>query len=279
MIRKMESQDIPRVAEIHADNIKTVFHNCPSVREEAGEIMSLWQAQAAREMKKFLKGILSIGKIDIKGSLLSPDSIDLYSDVDMEIYLLEGAALDVEGLVNALSERFDDIFGYETHSHDNQDVLRICFESGKRFDLTFIYQNKKELRITNKSFLENIDSIINRFWFISSMVLTKLGRKDYLVAAHLALELCQLIIVIQMLIRDHEKNTNIHRFGDEEDVQILRSLVHSKNKDGLTERNTETDILGILFQASAVMDEMSLQLSLEYTAKSNGLRTMMNLFS
>ena len=131
-------------------------------------------------------------------------------------------------LIKILSKQFGMVFGYEIHNNTNNDVLRVCFESGYRFDLTIIYPAYKESQIGNISFINKADSIIKKFWFMAFMVLVKLGRKDYLVAAHLVLELCQLNIVIQMLIRDNIKNTDIHRFGNAEDVPILHSLIQLK---------------------------------------------------
>ena len=241
------------------------------------KIMSLCQVQAAKEMEDFLKEIFIIEKIAIKGSTLNPDSIDLYSDVDMEIHLLESTALDSKCLIKALSEQFCGVFGYEVYSYDNRDIFRICFDSGMRYDLTFIYQHTKKLYASDKSFSENVDGIINQFWFVASMVLIKLGRRDYLIASHLALELCQLIIVIQMLIRDNEKNTNIHKFGDAEDVPILHSLVRLKNSFGSAEGDTVADISSILSQASEYMDEIATNLNLGYRKKSEVLKTMRHM--
>ena len=111
------------------------------------------------------------------------------------------------------------------------------------------------------------------------MVLSKLGRKDYLIAAHLALELCQLVIVTQMMMRDNKKNTNIHRFGDEEDVPVLRSLLHLKGSADLTDGSAATDILSALFLAAEYMDKVSVELGLGYVVKSDRLREMERLFS
>jgi len=108
--------------------------------------------------------------------------------------------------------------------------------------------------VTDASFLEKIENTVNSFWFASSMVLIKLGRSDYLIAAHLVLELCQIVIVMQMFVRDEEKKTNIHRFGDCEDVPILHSIPLLKSRDN---KSTQDGILNILFYAAKHMDKIS----------------------
>jgi len=141
----------------------------------------------------------------------------------------------------------------------------VCFENGWRFDLSFHYPSSKILQIKDSSFLEKINSIVNQFWFMAVMVLVKLGRKDYLIAAHLVLELCQLIVVIQMMERDNAKGTNMHRFGDGEDVPVLQALFQS---DG----STEDIILAILFEAAKHMDEIAATVDRGYTKRTNKLR-------
>ena len=236
--------------------------------------MGPWQVQAAAEMKDLLNKTLDVRKIDLKGSLLNPDLLDLFSDVDMEIHLHENPTLDITHLVKELSEHYHRILGYETHSQNNQDVLRLCFENGQRFDLVFIYEGTKKPLAADNLFEANIDSIANQFWFTASTVLTKLRRKDYLVAAHLALELCQLVVVIQMLIRDKEKSTNIHRFGDAEVVPVLNSLIRLNDGADSSECSTPKDILDVLYLAADYMDKVSEQLGLGCLAKGELLRAM-----
>ena len=229
----------------------------------------MWQIRAAQDMKKFLSQFMNAEKIVLKGSVLDSNLLDIYSDVDMEIHLPESAELDITMLIAELCQQFNPIFGYEAHCHDDCAVLRICFENGQRFDLTIFCGSVKKIDIN--SFADGIDVMVNQFWFTASMVLTKLGRKDYLIASHLALGLCQTVIVIQMMLRDNEKCTNIHRFGGAEDVPVLESLV-------LGEGGTKEKILSLLFHAAKRMDEICIQLDLGYAAKSDVLENLRKLF-
>ena len=232
--------------------------------------MSLWQIDAANEMKEFLGGIIDADKIGLTGSILEPASLDVFSDVDIEIHLPVNVAVDIKWLLRALAERFCAIFGYEFHSSSDGYTLRICFENGWRFDLSFITPELGESRSGDDSFEDRVDAVINRFWFLSSMVLVKLGRNDYLIAAHLVLELCQLIIHVQMLMRDEAMKTDMHRFGDREDVPILHSIAEVKESD------IYSKILHVLFQAAENMDKMSATLDLGYRDRTLKLRGFVN---
>jgi hypothetical protein len=227
--------------------------------------MNLWQTAAADKMAGFMKDILPISEVSFCGSVLEPNSLDIFSDVDMKIRLMDNAERNIMSIVETLSERFCNIFGYEIHTHNDNDVLRVCFENGWRFDLTFIYPNPKEPPKAGISFLDNVDRTVNAFWFLSSMVLVKLGRKDFLIAAHLALELCQLNIVIQMLIRDEEKKADFHRFGDGEVVPVLRSLMPQEDKN---------EVLSILFSAAEHMDKISATVYPKYVNRSDTLKAL-----
>ncbi|MCL2198720.1 MAG: hypothetical protein FWB80_07340 [Defluviitaleaceae bacterium] len=210
-----------------------------------------WQPKAKDTLEKILSKFSEIKKIEAKGSLLDENMLDFYSDVDLEIYLYSNAVFDLKKFVSELSEQFGMVFGYEIHRHRDNDTLRICLQNGWRFDLSFIYPGEKEVSPEDDSFESKIDGIVNSFWFLSSMVLAKLGRGDYLVASHLALEMCQLTIIMQMLIRDRAKNTSIHRFGDRENVPVLHSLAQilGQNDEGL--------IRDMLLHAAECMDNIA----------------------
>jgi hypothetical protein len=239
--------------------------------------MDLWQGTAAKEMTTFLTNILDAEKIECAGSLLDTSSLDLYSDVDMDITLQKEAAFCMKELTDKLSKQYN-IFGYETYSHNDKDVLRVCFENGWRFDLSFYYTKTKEAPPKHDAFEDSSRITVNQFWFMAVMVLVKLGRKDFLVASHLALELCQLTIVFQMLVRDDRKKTNIHRFGDSEDVPILHSLFDSKNPAEWKNGDMASKIQYVLFQAAEQMDVLSEEQNLEYTRRSGILKALQQKF-
>ncbi|MCL2202532.1 MAG: hypothetical protein FWB88_01135 [Defluviitaleaceae bacterium] len=233
----------------------------------------MWQKDAADKMSSLLSELLKIDKIIIGGSLNNPAELDKYSDVDMEVLLSDNAPINIKTVLSAISKNFTTIFGYEIISHSRKDAIRICCENGMRFDLIFRYPTDKKPKKEDDSFASKIDAVVNQFWFFASMILLKLGRKDNLIAAHLAFELCQLIIVIQMLQRDDAKGTNIHRFGDGEQVAVLHHSPKGFHHPILTCK-TANEILSVLFSAAAHMDEILDTLNLGYDEKSDALNKM-----
>ena len=232
--------------------------------------MDIWQIIAADEMGLFLRSSLPIEKISLKGSILDQNSLDVFSDVDFEVYLQHGSGFDMNSVISILSKHFS-IFGYETHNNADNDLLRICLENGWRFDISFFYTKNKGSLLEETSFIGKINKIINQFWFMSSMVLVKLGRGDYLISSHLALELCQLVIVVQMLIRDDNKKTTAHRFGDKEYIPIFTQLLNSDNNNDIPK-----GILNVLYLAAGHMDKVSVRLNLGYPSRSAVLHNIQN---
>ena len=239
--------------------------------------MSKWQIVAMEEVTAFLNRVLPIEKIDIYGSVLDVEQLDVFSDVDMSVFLEKGFDFQMQDFIRTLSGEYD-IFGYQMISHDTHDLLRVCFDTGWRFDISFFY-SKEKVELLAESFEDKVEAIVNEFWYTTSLVLAKIGRGDYLVAAHLALELCQMTIVIQMLIRDYEKGTNVHRFGDKENVPILASLFDLMSQSAYAKDDVVEQIRVILLWAAAQMAEMSAQLKVSSISQSSRLNEIMELFS
>jgi len=240
--------------------------------------MDVWQLEAQKKMIDFLIGFSEIERIEAKGSTLDPCLLDALSDVDLEIYLSNDPLFNIKEAVEIMPRYFGDVFGYEIQSDNNCDLLRICFENGWRFDLSFINPEAIESQISENTFSDNIESIMNRFWFMASMVAVKLGRKDHLIAAHLALELCQMNIAIQMLVRDNAKGSDIHRFGGGEDVPILHSWTKLNGSNKLRENTSKDNILHILLQAAKQMDTTFASLDTLYKSRTKILVNLLDMF-
>ena len=58
--------------------------------------MDLWRNQAANEMMNLLKNFTKIININLIGSMLNQNLLDMYSDVDMKIHLSDNAAIDIK---------------------------------------------------------------------------------------------------------------------------------------------------------------------------------------
>jgi len=229
--------------------------------------MDKWQINAAKKMTDFLQDVFKVEKVEVYGSVLDWELLDVFSDVDMNVFLQKDVEFNSQEFINVASEKFG-ILGYQVHKHEGRDLFRLCFENGWRFDISFFYQKVKECPMA-ESFECSVDSLVKDFWFCASMVLTKLGRGDYLIASHLALGLCQQIIVLQMIVRDYKKGTHIHRFGDKENVPVFDGLFSAT-----CEGDAKSKILNMLFVAAEQMDKAAMELSERYTCKTHKLKAI-----
>ena len=233
----------------------------------------LWQIDASKKMVNVLNKVLLIDDVVIGGSVESPTELDIYSDVDIKIILLDNVRINIKNVLDAIETEFAPVFGFEVISHSRKDAIRVCLENGMRFDLIIRYPNDKEPMSEDDTFSQKVDSVVNQFWFFASMILIKLGRRDNLIAAHLSLELYQLVIIIQMLVRDHAKDTNIHRFGDSENIPFL----HTQNCISASYSlncNTADKILSMLFSVANEMENELARLNLSSSKKNDTLKSM-----
>ena len=240
--------------------------------------MKKWQLDAYKKMKQYIQEHISGAHIKKIGSILEPDELDIYSDVDLHIHLPYEAHFNAESFIKKLNEQFHPVLGYEIHNNDKQSVLRICLNNGNRYDLTFNHEAANTQKPPNETFALKVNRTVNQFWFMASQVLVKLGRGDYLIAAHLALELCQLIIVVQMLDRDDLKGTNIHRFGDRENVPILHRLLMLEYSDLSSGENIVDEILRILFASAQEMDDIASRFDASYFQRTVVLGSLHSLY-
>jgi len=232
--------------------------------------MELQQLKATDKLLKLIRKSFPNSKAYFTGSVLKPDLMDAFSDVDITVDVSDDEVTGVDVIMPKLIETFGNVFGYQIINNATDDVLRICFDTGIRFDITFVYSSARVLIKKDCSINENTETNINLYWFLSSLILDKLGRSDNLTASHLVFELCQIIIVIQMLLRDEAKKTNIHKSGDNECVPILTSLL-SANISSTGNDKTKNEILGILFLASKHMDDLAGGLLAGYESKTEKL--------
>lgn len=132
------------------------------------------------------------------------------------------------------------VFAYEKYPGGNIETLRVCLSNFVRFDFVFVKQ----------SYI-SVDSTQYIFDRSNKILFSKLGYLDQLILAHLAFEMAQETIVLQMMIRDIYKGTNVHRFGDCEQIDVISTFLELK-KEGTLE-----NILDIIEQSSITFDRLA----------------------
>lgn len=198
---------------------------------------------------------------------------DMYSDVDIEMKIkLNQSEYDCNTSIYAdCLERLgfaNDVLGISYHSTEGRgEVIRICKANGMRFDLIIAAERTEGIPLLPHTIISEELRRINNFWFVAVQALGKLMRKDYLIASHLAHMLIQEGLVLQMVERDNDKNTNFHRFGYGEDLEYLTII----NQEDISFANTCDDIFNhivrLIYSAVISYDRLCFSLNNSYKSR------------
>lgn len=198
---------------------------------------------------------------------------DRFSDVDIKLTVrLNPAECEREGWLYAdCLERLGftgDILGVHCErTEDRGEVIRICKANGMRYDLvvTPVAAEDAERLPHNDSPRGWME--INDFWFVAVQALGKLMRGDYLISSHLAHELAQRTLVLQMQIRDEEKGTTFHRYGYQEDVEYLKQWGDLHGRCPAAADPVFAHIWELLFAAAASFDRLCARMGGAYAPR------------
>jgi hypothetical protein len=243
-----------------------------------------------QEVKKMLQSLFSLPELDtimIKGEVIpsieDEHAItkafnkcyhDIYSDVDIEMKIklnkdeynrnssIYADCLGRLGLGNA------DVLGISHYcTEERGEVIRLCKTNGMRFDLIITSECTEDILLLPHTILSDELRKINKFWFVAIQALGKLMRKDYLISSHLAHMLIQEGLVLQMIMRDNEKNTNFHRFGYEEELNYLTVMNQEEVSFANTSDDTYNHIARLLYSAVKSYDRLSLSVDKLYKSR------------
>lgn len=247
-----------------------------------------WQKQSLEHMCNILKGLPETSTIILKGSLAMDTKIaDKWSDIDL-LVILENDSLDKYYSSLSWIQQMGKIFAIQKFKSEESATLRICFDDFSRFDIVLA----EKLHIREISFgsrikvlysdIADIEEIIlnqpkndkfqvptktqfeemaNNLWFLAISAVSKIIRGDYLVGSHLALEMAQNCVVLQMMIRDKRKGTTVHRTGDCEYVQII------SNSGYLESLQMPVNILKLIDRSGFEFDRLAKEYSEDYIGK------------
>lgn len=254
----------------------------------------LWQEEALPKLVNILKEKEEVECIILKGSYADDQiTIDKWSDIDLLIFVDDNNIKDLFNNKELLSS-FGNVFALVQVESPTSMVLRICFDTLVRFDLIFmktsylknahdleagLFDRKHKVLYSkvesiNQIILnapksspfspcspEEFNNIADKFWLLAVIAINKLVRGDYLIASHLALEMTQDCIVLQMISRDKEKGTNVHRTGEFEFVEILDKI------KGIMKEDQAIKIIEIIKESCKTYDELATRYSKAYKSR------------
>jgi predicted nucleotidyltransferase len=206
----------------------------------------LWQQSIVSQISRILRDDPEAKAFVLIGSLAQKEvQVDEWSDVDAVVILTE-TALDRYFLSVEWLGSLGRPIGVERHEAGSAKTLRVCLEGLRRIDLTLVPESaladasswehnllaepyvilwsridgleaKMSTLPSAQPFRDISDAEIthraDEFWSKASVAVVKVLRSDLLVAAHLVLDLVRDCLVLQMIRRDREKGTTVHRTG------------------------------------------------------------------
>lgn len=269
--------------------------------------MEIHKEHMYRNLLRMLRCILilpEVTRVSIRNrEILSPDSEDViwdaleasyhdqFSDVDIHIYVKLHPDNCGESLIyyqnpERLGLNREHYLGLLAGNLQDTPVLRFVLKNGMRYDLDFhitedlsapVLPFSRKERIVKQSgrFWPDWDlKKADAFWFIQVQALGKLYRGDYLIADHLANMQINETLVAQMVMRDDQYGTNIHRYGHCEtlDYQIVEGIKKSSNgiiRNCQNQGVTFQAIADKLYAAAVSYDRLVKPLNSEYEPRSN----------
>jgi len=252
-----------------------------------------WQADLLDALSTRLKAEQSVKALVLTGSLADDDVVtDEWSDVDLTAIVADTAVTDLASQRTWLTS-LGTIVGLERHDTPRSVTLRVCFAPDHRVDVSLVSESVfreavaredpaasrahkllwSKIPETDQAIPrlfpkptfdgiseQSISDIVEGFWLKASVAVAKTMRNDLLIALHLALDLERDCLVLQMIRRDRELGTNIHRtggFGND----IVSRFRRSNDCSGPQE------ILGIIDRSARVLDELASDLLPSYTPR------------
>ena len=253
-----------------------------------------WHIQAVEQLGQFFDREPDAKAFVLSGSLAVADvQEDAWSDVDVKIILAD-YAWDHYYTSTAWLSPFGRLIGAEWHENPLAKTLRVCLEGFKRFDLTFIAESAVqngtvwehdlfhssdvvlwsklpglETRIASLPSpveyqdmpQEGVEGMVDAFWFKAAVAITKVVRNDLLIGLHLALDLARDSLVLQMIRRDREKQTTIHRTGDWGNELVARFAWNAQAGSG-------EGILNLVQLSCELFDELASEILPDYNLRS-----------
>lgn len=176
--------------------------------------------------------------IAIYWSRLSND-IDDFSDTDIIV-----VKSNLEHISENNIKSFWEIVAIEKSINKNSKTYRFITDSFERYDITFmtsskwekenikstvIYWDIKSNYTKENSNFKNPELPNNNINFLFFEAIKKLKRWDNLIAVHLIMEIYQEYLVLKMIKRDIKYKTSVHRFWENEQIDLINKIDFNNN--------------------------------------------------
>ncbi len=258
----------------------------------AAQRAETWHASTLNRLTHHLAGDPDVIAVAVYGSVLRPQDLDEWSDIDVLIVLRDGESTRFFPTTDWL-QPLGKVFAKERFAGEYASTTRVCFDDLRKLDLTFTTES--DLRVIDQwphvAFAQGLRVLFSRstdvserlagrfpsapftpptdrvfadmvdgFWFRAMVAVTKVARNDLVIALHLALGLLQDGCVLTMMLRDRAEGTNVHRTGGMSN-EIVASFA------GTAQPPTAEGILELIRASGAIFDRLAARWAQDYQPK------------
>ncbi len=249
----------------------------------------LWHETAIARLSAYFSQDPAVRAVILTGSL-ADDAVqaDFWSDVDLKVVLSDDAVDRYHAATDWLAS-FGRVVGLERYTAPLARTLRVCLADFRRFDFVFIpesalqgaslllyppcrvlwtrlsalaahiapYPVKAEYHAVTEA---DIERMADAFGFKAALAIAKVARNDWLIGMHLALDLARDCLVLQMLRRDREMGTTIHRSGGWGNDLVAQLVVDGAN-------SSVPRVLDLIQWSCETFDDLALALAPAYVPR------------
>ncbi len=240
-----------------------------------------WREIVLEKLSALLGENKDVLSLSLYGSLANPEvEKDKWSDIDA-LLIIEDDALDTFYPTMEWLKPLGEIFACQ----QTDNCTKVIFTDFRKMDIVirtrsqvtkgqpfwtkqkFVFSNSEEI----KKILEekpitytpqdpltyNFEGLVEEYWYISFVAITKLIRNDLLISLHLTLELYKKCLELGMWFRDREVGSNIHRTGG-----VRNDLIEQMNIQ--FQGSSKMDIIMLIEQCGKEFDKLALEWSPDY---------------
>lgn len=201
-------------------------------------------------INEITSNITEVQAIILRGSHLNENTVDFWSDLDVLVVLEPLVHINEEVFIRTINKS-GQIIGSELYINPESILYRTAIEHNQSIELLdvtictynewLLVEATSNISLVVYGHIELCEPIkedevsysfnsyehrIGEIWYKYVIAIKKFARRDHLIGLHLLLDLVREYLVLEMIERDIQHNTNIHRHGFNEELPDYIKLSH-----------------------------------------------------
>jgi len=189
-----------------------------------------WQPATLEALRAAVRSTAGPGVVvEVVGSAAEPAALDQLSDLDVMVTMPDRSGPDASVLLGVdWLGPVGEVWTFDRTTDAQGSTLRVVFVDGRRIDLRFpaaVVAPAAAGPDEPADPVGSVATVVAKAHFVAAVAAVKLGRRDLLIGAHLALEVVRNTLVLGMLLRDRDTGVSAHRHGSARDGESARVSV------------------------------------------------------